>query len=136
MKKLLLLTMIIVIKVLSTEVIALLNGLLSFVIKGKQLHQKANKWNEYFLSLDNTFIDKYIKTIYIIATLLSSLLMFFLFKLFKFQYPISLTFIITIICGLISWYRYQKNGKSDIISKLYEVKQSIISDDLDNDKTA
>lgn len=36
MKKLLLLTVIIVIKVISTKAIALLNVLLSFVIKGKQ----------------------------------------------------------------------------------------------------
>ena len=136
MKKLLLLTVIIVIKVISTKAIALLNVLLSFVVKGKQFHQKTNKWNEYFLSLDYTFIDKYVKTIYIIATLLSSLLIFFLFKLFKFQYPISLTFIITVICSLISWYRYQKSGKSDIKSKFYELKQSIVSDNLNNDKTA
>lgn len=133
MMKLLLLVGIILVKVLITKGIALASILLSFIFKGKQLRKSTLKWNEYFLSLNDTFIEKYTKIIYIISTVLSSYVMFLLFNFFNFQYPISLTLIILAVCILITWYRYQENGKSYIKSRFYEVKESIISDNINND---
>lgn len=133
MMKLLILVGIILVKVLITKGIALASILLSFIFKGKQLRKSTLKWNEYFLSLNDTFIEKYTKIIYIISTVLSSYVMFLLFNFFNFQYPISLTLIILAVCILITWYRYQENGKSYIKSRFYEVKESIISDNINND---
>lgn len=133
MMKLLLLVGIILVKVLITKGIALASILLSFIFKGKKLRKSTLKWNEYFLSLNDTFIEKYTKIIYIISTVLSSYVMFLLFNFFNFQYPISLTLIILAVCILITWYRYQENGKSYIKSRFYEVKESIISDNINND---
>ncbi|MBS4980438.1 MAG: hypothetical protein KHZ72_03580 [Lachnospiraceae bacterium] len=135
MNKLLLLIGIIIAKVLITKGIALVSILLSFILKGKRLQKSTLEWNDYILTLGDTFVDKYTKIIYIISTVLSAWMIFMLFKLFKFQYPVSLTFIILTICALISWYRYQKNGKIYIQAKFHEVKESIKSDNMSNHNT-
>lgn len=135
MNKLLLLIGIIIAKVLITKGIALVSILLSFMLKGKRLQKATLEWNDYILTLGDTFVDKYTKIIYIISTVLSAWMIFILFKLFKFQYPVSLTFIILTICALISWYRYQKNGKIYIQEKFHEVKESIKSDNMSNHNT-
>lgn len=128
MMKLLLLSVIVLIKILISKGMAFACIIVSFIFKGKQLHKSALEWNKYFLSLEDTFVHKYTKIIYIISTVLSSYVMFLLFKLFDFQYPISLTLIILMVCSFISWYRYQKRGKNYINSKIYEIKESIKSD--------
>lgn len=135
MNKLLLLIGIIIAKVLITKGIALVSILLSFILKGKRLQKATLEWNDYILTLGDTFVDKYTKIIYIISTVLSAWMIFILFKFFKFQYPVSLTFIILTICVLISWYRYQKNGKIYIQAKFHEVKESIKSDNMSNHNT-
>lgn len=135
MNKLLLLIGIIIAKVLITKGIALVSILLSFILKGKRLQKSTLEWNDYILTLGDTFVDKYTKIIYIISTVLSAWMIFILFKVFKFQYPVSLTFIILTICALISWYRYQKNGKIYIQAKFHEVKESIKSDNMSNHNT-
>lgn len=61
--------------------------------------------------------------------------MFLLLKFIDFKYPISLTLIILMVCSLITWYRYQKSGKSYIKTKFYEIKESILSDSVNNDVT-
>ena len=133
MMKLLLLAVILLTKVLITKGVALVCIILSFIFKGKQLHKSALKWNEYFLSLNDNLVYRYTKIIYIISAVLSSCVMFLLFNFFDFKYSISLTIIIFIVCGLISLYKYQKEGKSYIKSKIYEVKESIKSDSASDD---
>lgn len=135
MTKLLLLAGVVLAKILIAKGVALLLIILSFMFKGKQLHKSTLEWNEYFLSLNDNFVYTYTKIIYIISAVLSSCVMFLLFKFFDFKYPLSLTFIIFIVCGLISWYKYQKDKKSYIKSKIYEVKESIKSDSAGNDVT-
>ncbi len=135
MTKLLLLAGVVLAKILIAKGVALLLIILSFMFKGKQLHKSTLEWNEYFLSLNDNFVYTYTKIIYIISAVLSSCVMFLLFKFFDFKYPLSLTFIIFIVCGLISWYKYQKDEKSFIKSKIYEVKESIKSDSAGNDVT-
>ena len=129
MMKLLLLAVIVLAKVLIAKGVALVCIILSFMFKGKQLHKSALEWDKYFLSLNDDFIYKYTKIICIISTVLSSCIMFLLFKFFDFQSPISLTLIISMVCILISWYRYERKGKSYIKSKVYEIKESIKSND-------
>lgn len=106
--KLLLLAVIVLIKVLITKGVALVCIILSFIFKGKQLHKSALEWDKYVLSLNNAFVYKYTKIIYILSTVLSSCVMFLLLKFIDFKYPISLTLIILMVCSLITWYRYQK----------------------------
>lgn len=129
MMKLLLLAVIVLAKVLIAKGVALVCIILSCMFKGKQLRKSALEWDKYFLSLNEDFIYKYTKIICIISTVLSSCIMFLLFKFFDFQYPISLTLIISMVCILISWYRYERKGKSYIKSKIYEIKEFIKSND-------
>ena len=115
--------------------VALVCIILSFIFKGKQLHKSALEWDKYFLSLNDDFVYRYTKIIYIISTVLSSYVMFLLFKFFDFKYPISLTLIILMVCSLITWYKYQKSGKSYIKTRFYEIKESIMSDSVNNNVT-
>lgn len=133
--KLLLLAVIVLIKVLITKGVALVCIILLFIFKGKQLHKSALEWDKYVLSLNNAFVYKYTKIIYILSTVLSSCVMFLLLKFIDFKYPISLTLIILMVCSLITWYRYQKSCKSYIKTKFYEIKESILSDSVNNDVT-
>lgn len=135
MMKLLLLAGIILAKILLSKGVALVLIILSFMFKGKQLHKSTLEWNEYFLSLNDNLVYRYTKIIYIISTVVSSSVMFLLFKFFDFKYPIFLTLNILIVCGLISLYKYLKDGKSYIKSKIYEVKESIKSDSASDDVT-
>ena len=70
MMKLLLLAVIVLAKVLITKGVALVCIILSFIFKGKQLHKSAFEWDKYFLSLNDDFVYKYTKIIYIISTVL------------------------------------------------------------------
>ena len=135
MMKLLLLAGIVLAKILIAKGVALLLIILSFMFKGKQLHKSTLEWNEYFLSLNDNLVYRYTKIIYIISAVLSSCVMFLLFEFFDFKYPISLTLIIFIVCGLVSWYKYQKDEKGYIKSKIYEIKESIKSDSANEDVT-
>ena len=118
MMKLLLLAVIVLIKVLISKAMALVCIILSFIFKGKQLHKSASEWDKYFLSLHDDFVYKYTQIIYIISTVLSSCVMFLLFRFFDFKYSISLTLIILMVGSLITWYKYQKSGKSYIKKKV------------------
>lgn len=135
MMKLLLLAVIVLIKVLISKAMALVCIILSFIFKGKQLHKSASEWDKYFLSLHDDFVYKYTQIIYIISTVLSSCVIFLLFRFFDFKYSISLTLIILMVGSLITWYKYQKSGKSYIKKKFHEIKESIISDNINNNVT-
>ena len=76
MMKLLLLAVILLTKVLITKGVALVCIILSFIFKGKQLHKSALEWDKYFLSLNDDFVYRYTKIIYIISTVLSSYVIF------------------------------------------------------------
>lgn len=125
MKAMVLLLIIIAVKVLLTKGFSLAFILLSFLVKGKFLHKSEVEWNNYFLSLNETFILKYATVIYTLAAILSSSIVYLLFHLFKFEYPLLLTVTIFVISLLLTWYKYQKKGKNEIIQKFHELQKSL-----------
>lgn len=122
MKLIMLLGIIIFIKILLTKVFAILAVVLSFVLKKKSLYK--NDWSAYFLTLSEDFVVKYSFVIYLISTVSSSLVAYTLFRIFKFQYPILLSCILLIVCMLITWLKYRRKEKMEIIEALYKVKKS------------
>lgn len=136
MTKILLLAGVIIVKILIAKGIALACILLSAWIKSIQLNRSSVQWDKFFLSLKEPVIISYTKTIYLISTTLSTCLIFILFKLLNFIYPIFLTVIIEIICVFISWYKYKSKGKNYIKTKLSEVKESIEPNNTSNDITS
>lgn len=98
MVKLSLLAMVIIIKILIAKGIALASIILSVWFKDRQLRYSTMQWDQYFLSLKELFIILYIKTIYIISTILSACLMFVLCELLQFRYPMFLTVIVEAVC--------------------------------------
>lgn len=108
-------------KVLLAKGISLVLVLLSFAIKGQSLKKDEIKFDDYLISLTDKFVNKYVFCIYIVSTLLSSLVAYFMFNAFKFEYPILTTVILTLVCMLISLIKYRKKGKEKISGAFYKL---------------
>lgn len=132
MIKCLLLFMIIMIKVLVGKGIALLCVLVSFTIKGNCIHKSELKWNKYILSLEHPFVYTYAVVIYTISTVLSACTMFLLCRYFKFQYPVCLTLVTSIIGICFSWHKYHNRKSLEVV--LDEVKGQIKSNSTKEDE--
>lgn len=123
MAKLLLLLIIIGIKVLLTRVFSLLMILFSFFIKGKSIHFDTEQWNIYFRDIKQNLVLNYAKSIYIIATVFSSFIVYLLFRLAKFQYPVHLTIILCLLSIFFTSFSYIRKIKKKLIitcNKLHE----------------
>lgn len=131
MKLIMLLSIIIFIKVILTKVFAILVIILSFILKKKSLYK--NDWNKYFLTLSEAFLIKYSFVVYLISTISSSLVAYALFRAFKFQYPLSLSCTLLIVCMFITWFKYRRKGKKEIIEALYKVKKSATEENEEQD---
>lgn len=117
---------IVVLKILLTKGLSLIFLLLSFALKGKILCRDKIEWNDYFAQLSESFAIKYAIYIYMIATILSSLMLYILFLLFEFQSPLLLTVILFAVCIFFSWIKYRVKGKKEIIQAVYKIHQSAI----------
>lgn len=131
MKRVLLLLAIISIKVLLSKGLALAFIVLSFMIKGRALHKSEVEWNKYFLLIDEKSMFKYIMYIYTITTILSSSVMFLLFKVFDFQCSLLLTTIILTLCIFFAWLKYQKKGRKELIKQFIKLQKNIITENSD-----
>lgn len=132
MKMIVYLFAILIVKVLLTRGCSLAIILLSFVLKGKVLRRDKIKWNDYFLKLCENFAIKYATCIYLTATTLSSIVAYILFKMFKFQYPMFLTIILTITGLAFILCKYFIKGKNEILDAMREVHQFAMERKNDN----
>lgn len=98
--------------------------LLSFWLKGKSIKKSAVEWNNYFLTLSESFIIIYIIILYCISTALSSYISNILFDVFGFNNPVFKTIILTVICIAFSGIRYKKRGNVAIKDALYKIHKS------------
>lgn len=127
MKTIIYLFIIIALKILLTKGLSLIVLLLSFALKGKKLCRDKIEWNDYFIQLSENFVIKYAICIYMLATILSSLVSYVLFLVFKFQTPLLLTISLFAVCIIFSWIKYRIKGKEEIIQAVYKIHQSAIS---------
>lgn len=121
-----LLLLVIGIKILVTELLSISLILLSFFIKGKLLtHNRWNKtdWNTYFVNSSNSFVFRWGTGIYLISSVLATLIAYVLFYLFGFQYPIFYTLILFVLCTVWTYTKYRKE-KIKIIEKLSFIRQT------------
>lgn len=98
--------------------------LLSFWLKGKSIKKSAVEWNNYFLTLSESFLSKYIIILYCISTALSSYISYILFDVFGFNNPVFKTIILTVICVVFSGIRYRKKGNAVIKDAVYKIHKS------------
>lgn len=132
MKLIICLSMILTVKVLLTKGCSLIIILLSFVLKGKVLHKEEIKWNNYFLELSEHSVIKYVINIYLTATILSSVVAYFLFELFEFQSPLFFTIILTMTCVVLTLCKYLIKGKNEILNALRKIHQSVLAEEDNN----
>lgn len=116
-------------KVFLTKGCSLIIILLSFALKGKGLHKGGIEWNDYFLKLSEHHVSKYARNIYLIATILSSIAAYFLFKLFEFQYPLLFTLILTVTCMVLTLCKYLIKGRDEIFDALRKIRHSALGGD-------
>ena len=74
MKYILIIFLILIIKIILTKILSLLEILISFAIKGKQLKKDTEKWNKYLKNISDTFAIKYFMIVYISASIISCII--------------------------------------------------------------
>lgn len=116
-------------KVFLTKGCSLIIILLSFALKGKGLHKEGREWNDYFLKLSEHYVSKYARNIYLVATILSSIVTYFLLKLFEFQYPLLFTLILTVACMVFTLCKYLIKGRDEIFDALRKIRHSALGED-------
>ena len=78
MIKLLILIVVVAIKIMLCKGFALCSFLFSFWVKGKKLKFNSEKWEDYFLTLSERRLEKYVILIYFISAFISSLISYFM----------------------------------------------------------
>lgn len=129
MRRLVLLTLIVGGKILLTKVFSLAIILLAFVIKGNMLKKSQKSFDDYLMSVTESFARKCIFVVYTVSTLLSSLVAYFTLDAFNFEYPVLITVILTLICMLVTLIKYRKKGKDEILKTIYKIHHPEDKDD-------
>ena len=123
MKFVLIILLIFVIKIILTKVISLLEVLISCAIKGKKLNYNTDKWNEYFTNMSDNFAIKYFALIYIIASIISCVICYFIIQLFNIDYEEIIVLSIFIVTLVFTMVKFKIKGNDYITTKNKEIKE-------------
>lgn len=124
--KWLFLLLIAVIKIILDKGLLLGLVLLSAWLKGKSIKKSTLEWNKYFLSMKESFLNRYFIVLYFISTVLSSCIAYVLFTVFGFQNPLLKTILLAIVGIVLTAKRYKTKGKQAIKDGLDKVQKSVI----------
>lgn len=130
--KWLFLLMITVIKIILDKTLVLGFVLLSVWLKGKSIKNSGIEWNKYFLSMRESYLNRYFFVLYFISTLLSSYIAYLLFTVFEFQNPLLKTLLLAIVCIVLTANRYRTKGKQAIKESLDKAQKSILEEETEN----
>lgn len=130
--KWLFLLMITVIKIILDKALVLGFVLLSVWLKGKSIKNSGIEWNKYFLSMRESYLNRYFFVLYFISTLLSSYIAYLLFTVFEFQNPLLKTILLAIVCIVLTANRYRTKGKQAIKESLDKAQKSILEEETEN----
>lgn len=130
--KWLFLLMITVIKIILDKALVLGFVLLSVWLKGKSIKNSGIEWNKYFLSMRESYLNRYFFVLYFISTLLSSYIAYLLFTVFEFQNPLLKTILLAIVCIVLTVNRYRTKGKQAIKESLDKAQKSILEEETEN----
>lgn len=72
MKLILLLPVVIAVKIIISKGLMVVLILLSFWVKGKSIKMSPDRWSNYFLTLNEQFVNRYVAVIYGISAVLSA----------------------------------------------------------------
>lgn len=127
--KWLFLLLIAVIKIILDKGLLLGLVLLSAWLKGKSIKKSTLEWNKYFLSMKESFLNRYFIVLYFISTVLSSCIAYVLFTVFGFQNPLLKTILLAIVGIVLTAKRYKTKGKQAIKDGLDKVQKSVIEEE-------
>lgn len=77
----------------------------------------AVEWDKYFLSMKESFLNRYFIVLYFISTVLSSCIAYVLFSVFEFQNPLLKTILLAIVCIVLSIKRYKAKEYDEIAAQ-------------------
>ena len=123
------LLLIAVIKIILDKGLVLGLVLLSAWLKGKSIKNSTVEWDKYFLSMKESFLNRYFILLYFISTVLSSCIAYVLFTIFEFQNPLFKTILLAIVCVVLTAKRYKMKGKQAIKDGLDKVQKSVIEEE-------
>lgn len=86
-------------------------------MKGKSIKNSAVEWDKYFLSMKESFLNRYFVVLYFISTVLSSCIAYVLFSVFEFQNPLLKTILLAIVCIVLSIKRYKAKEYDEIAAQ-------------------
>lgn len=129
--KWLFLLLIAVIKIILDKGLILGLVLLSAWLKGKSIKNSSVEWDKYFLSMKESFLNRYFIVLYFISTVLSSCIAYVLFTIFEFQNPLFKTILLAIVCVVLTAKRYKTKGKQAIKESLNKAQKSILEEEAE-----
>lgn len=112
-------------KILFTKLFFMLIVFSLFFIKGKFVNYYSYNWDLFFKNLNNRVVLRFIIIIYILSSLISSILVFKSLYLMNFKSPLYITLFIFITTGYITFIRYKNNGYTKINLLLDKLKNNI-----------
>ena len=125
------LLLIAVIKIILDKGLILGLVLLSAWLKGKSIKNSSVEWDKYFLSMKESFLNRYFIVLYFISTVLSSCIAYVLFTVFGFQTPLLKTILLAIVCIVLTAKRYKTKGKQAIKESLNKAQKSILEEEAE-----
>ena len=128
MKLILLLPVVIAVKIIISKGLMLVLILLSFWVKGKSIKMSPDRWSNYFLTLNEQFVNRYVAVVYGISAVLSAYIAYLLFKVFGFHRPVFNAVILAVVCAVLFGIRYRKKGKRAVQEGLVKINESVAND--------
>lgn len=102
--------------------------LLTFVFKGRQLDYDTEKWNDYFLSLEEKKVEKYAVGVYLSAAMLSSIAAYGVLQKLKYRHSFPLAAAMFLAGLAVTWYRWKTKGREYLIRKYREIPETILAE--------
>ncbi len=123
---LLLLIAIIGLKTLLCKGLAIGIFLLAFWIKGRQLQFNSDEWDNFFLSLPEAKVQQYVIGIYLAATMISSIISYFILELTGYKHSLGIAALIFIGGLAITTFRWRTKGKDYLLKRYQEIPKTIL----------
>lgn len=123
---LLLLILIAGIKILLCKGLALGIVLLLFWIKGRRLRFCSDEWDNFFLSLPVSKVQKYAIEIYLAAAVVSSIISYFILELTGYRHSLGITILLFAGGLAVTSYKWRTKEKDYLLKRYQEIPQIIM----------
>lgn len=123
---LLLLILIAGIKILLCKGLALGIVLLLFWIKGRRLRFCSDEWDNFFLSLPASKVQKYTIEIYLAAAVVSSIISYFILELTGYRHSLGITILLFAGGVAVTSYKWRTKEKDYLLKRYQEIPQIIM----------